>query len=314
MNQNNQLTTPQSTYDVLVIGAGIGGMSAAIYLKRAGLNVGMIDGNAPGGQLNKISDIENYPGYAKIDGPTLAYNIFDQTMKLGIKYIYGKVVTVINAESEKIVKLENEEIKAKAVIIASGRKPRDLGLENEKALTGRGISWCAICDGALFKDKDVAIIGGGNSALEGALYLENLAKSITLVHRRDEFRGDKILVDRVLKNPRLKVLYSSVVEKINETDGKLSSIDVKDLIKNENQNVKIDGLFIYIGFEPATEIYKDLNLNLNAGYIIVDSSMRTNIKGIYACGDAIQKEMYQLITAAGEGALAANSAIKDLDI
>lgn len=313
MNQNNQSINNHLTYDVIIVGAGIAGMTAAIYLKRAGVDVAMIDANAPGGQLNKIADIENYPGFLKVDGPTLAYTIFEQTLKLGVKYIYAKVETIVDNGTNKIVKCSDTEYVSKAVIIASGRKARELGLENEKKLVGKGISWCAICDGALYKDKEVIIVGGGNSALEGVKYLENVAKSITIVLRRSEFRGDAVLVEKILKIPKVKVIYDSIVSKILIKEGFLSGIEVTNNNDKKVISVKADGLFIYIGFEPASDMYKDLGLDLNSGYISVDNHMRTNRKGIYACGDAIDKEMYQLVTSAGEGAEAAHSVLNDLD-
>lgn len=311
-NQNNQPTINQLIYDTLIIGSGIAGMTAAIYAIRSGLTIAMIDASAPGGQLNKISIIENFPGFASIDGPTLAYQTFEQTMKLGVPYIYGKVLNITIDGDYKLVHMEHEVLKTKTVIIASGRKAKHLGLENEDKLTGRGISWCAICDGALYKDKDVAIVGGGNSALEGAMYLEKTAKSITLIHRRDELRGEEVLQEKVLNNPKIKVVFNSVITKINEENDLLSSIEIENLVSKETNTVKIDGLFIYIGFEPAVDLYSQLGLDLNAGYIKVDQNMKTNIKGVYACGDAIDKNFYQLVTAAGEGALAAHGVLMEL--
>lgn len=312
IQQQNQSTTNQLIYDTLIIGAGMAGMTAAIYAIRSGLNIAMIDASAPGGQLNKISIIENYPGFDNIDGPSLAFKTFEQTMKLGVPYIYGKVLKITNDGEYKAVHMENEILKTKTVIIASGRKAKHLGLENEDKLTGRGISWCAICDGSLYKNKDVAIVGGGNSALEGAMYLENIAKSITLIHRRDELRGEEVLQEKVLNSPKIKVLLNSTVKKINEENGLLKNIEIEHVSTKEAFTLDIDGLFIYIGFEPSVEIYSDLGLELNAGYIKVDQNMRTSIKGVYACGDAIDKNFYQLVTAASEGATAANGVLMEL--
>jgi thioredoxin reductase (NADPH) len=299
-------------FDVIVIGSGPAGMTASIYLKRANMNVAMIDGNAPGGQINKTALIENYPGYGKITGPELAYNMYMQTQELSIPFIYGKVINVIDKGNYKIVKLEKEEILCKSVIIATGRKARELGLNNEKELTGRGISWCAICDGSLFKDKEVAVVGGGNSALEESLYLSNIASKVYIIHRSNTFRGDMIFQEKVFSNPKIEVSFNTVIDKLNVKDKLLDSIDLKSNLTSEIKNLKISGLFIYIGFEPSIDFASSLNLNNSDGYIIVDNKMRTNVNGIYACGDIIKKDLYQITTATAEGSIAAMSVINDL--
>jgi thioredoxin reductase (NADPH) len=299
-------------FDVIVIGSGPAGMTASIYLKRANMNVAMIDGNAPGGQINKTALIENYPGYGKITGPELAYNMYMQTQELSIPFIYGKVINVIDKGNYKIVKLEKEEILCKSVIIATGRKARELGLNNEKELTGRGISWCAICDGSLFKDKEVAVVGGGNSALEESLYLSNIASKVYIIHRSNTFRGDMIFQEKVFSNPKIEISFNTVIDKLNVKDKLLDSIDLKGNLTGEVKTLKISGLFIYIGFEPSIDFASSLNLNNSDGYIIVDNKMRTNVNGIYACGDIIEKDLYQITTATAEGSIAAMSVINDL--
>jgi thioredoxin reductase (NADPH) len=300
-------------FDIVVIGSGPSGMTAAIYAKRAGLSVALIEASAPGGQINKTAKIENYPGFSTIDGPTLAYNMFTQANSLGITYKYAKVAEIIDNGDHKVVKTNKEEITCKAIIIATGRKAKELGLENEKGLTGRGIGWCATCDGPLFKDKHVAVVGGGNSALEESLQLATLVGKITLIHRRDEFRGDKILAERVINNPKIEIMYDNVITKINALDNHLDSIDIENVKTKEQKHLEIAGLFIYIGFEPALDFINNINLNMKDGYIVVDENMRTNIKNIYACGDIIKKELYQIVTAVSEGAIAAVSALRDLN-
>lgn len=299
-------------FDVLVVGSGPAGMTASIYLKRANVSVAMIDAVAPGGQVNRINKIENYLGFTEISGPTLAYNMFMQTQQLGITYKYGKVLEVIDHQDYKTVKTDKEEITCKSIIIATGRKPKELGLPNEKNLVGRGISWCAICDGPLFKNKEVVIVGGGNSALEESLYLKDIASKVTILLRSDKFRGDQIFQDRVLKEPKIEVLYNNVVTEI-KGEKSLESLEVTNNVTNEKKIVNASGLFIYIGFEPAIDMFKNLNLDLNHGYIVVDNNMRTNVKNVFACGDVISKELYQIATAIGEGAIAAISAIRDLE-
>jgi thioredoxin reductase (NADPH) len=297
-------------YDVVVVGAGCAGMTAAIYLKRFNLNVVMIEKSAPGGQINRTDKIENYPGFNIIEGPTLAMNIFMQTQNLEVEYRYGDVLNIIDKDEYKIVKTDTEEITTKAVVIASGRKPRELGLPNEKSLTGRGISWCAICDGPLFKNKEVVVVGGGNSAFQESLYLADICKKVTIIHRRNTFTADNELQEKVLNNKKIKIILDSEVITLNEKENKLASIVIKD--KNAKQKtIKSDGLFIYIGFEPVTDMVKDFDI-LENNYIVTDDNMRTKIKGIYACGDVIKKELYQITTSVGEASKAAMSAKLDL--
>lgn len=298
-------------FDVVVVGAGVAGMTAAIYLKRANMNVVMIENNAPGGQINRTSTIENYPGFEKIDGPTLAYNIFTQTQTFEIPYKYGDVIEVINKRGYKIIKTETEEIKCKAVIIATGRRPRELGLKNETNLTGKGISWCSICDGPLYKNLNVAVVGGGNGALEESIYLSEICKKVTIIHRRDYFTADKLLIEKALSKKNIEVKYSTVVTSLNESEKKLGSIDVKNTKTEKEENLEIDGLFIFIGNIPVSDMLEYTKVKRENGYINVDKKMKTNIKGIYACGDVIKKDVYQISTAVGEGATAALSLSKD---
>ena len=303
----------QLNFDVVVIGCGCSGMTAAIYLKRANKKILIIESNAPGGQINKTSIIDNYPGFISVDGPTLANNMFSQIQKLAIPYKSGNVSAIIDRGDFKIIKTNNEEITCSAIIIATGRKPRELGLENERELAGKGISWCSICDAPLFKGKDIVVVGGGNSALEESIHLSEYVNKITLIHRQNEFRGDDILQSRVLNNSKINIVYDSVITKINQDNGFFSGVEIRNLKTNENNKIDASGLFIYIGFEPATDIFKNIGVNITGSYIIVDENMRTNINNIYACGDVIKKELYQIATAVGEGARAAFSAIQDLD-
>ncbi len=299
------------TYDCVVIGAGVAGMTAAIYLKRANVNVLLLESSVPGGQINRSAKVENYPGFLEIDGPTLAMKIYEQIQNLKIEYRYGEVIDIINQENEKIVKTDKEELQCKGVIIATGRVPKELGLEQETELVGHGISWCAICDGPFFKGKDVCVVGGGNSAFEESLYLSEICNHVTIINRSEKLRADSILVEEVKTKENIQILYNSVVNTINEKDGYLSSI----LIEQEGniKEIECDGLFIYIGSKPNTHFARNLNVKMQDDYMIVDSNMRTNIKGIYACGDVIYKDVYQISTAIGEGAIAAMSFKKDTE-
>lgn len=298
-------------FEVIVIGCGCAGMTAAIYLKRANKKVLIIEEECPGGLMNKSSNIENYPGFISIDGPTLASNMFEQIQKLKISYKQGMVLDIINHNDFKIVKTKDEQITCKAIIIATGRKPKQLGLPNENKLSGRGISWCSICDAPLFKNKDVIVLGSSNSALEESLHLAGFANQVILIYQGHELK-EGILRDQVLGNSKIKVIKDSVVVKINQKNDFFSSVTIKNIKTKQKQVIKGDGLFIYIGFESAAKIFKKLGIKIIADYIIVDEDMRTNVNNIYACGDVIKKKLYQIVTAVGEGATAAHSAILDL--
>lgn len=296
-------------YEVVVVGCGPAGITSAIYLKRANINVCIIEKSAPGGQLNKSSTIENYPGFTKITGPELAYNFYNQINNLNISFINEEVIEIIDKKDYKIVKTNKQEITCKGVILALGRKPRTFDNNNIRSLEGKGVSYCSICDGPLFKGEDVSIIGGGNSALEEALFLSDICKSVTIIHRRDIFRGDKILIDKVLNKDNIKVLYNSVVVKFNKKNDILESIDINENGKIINLTVK--ACFIFIGYVPATSFLDNLDILDEKGYIKTDKNLRTDIPFIYACGDTINKNVYQIVTATGEGATAAISFIND---
>lgn len=293
-----------NNYDVVVIGAGVAGMTAALYLKRSGLNPIIIEKLVPGGQINRSALVENYPGVISTDGPTIASNIFTQVMQLGIEYKNATVEQIINDNNNKKVILNDRIINTRAIIIATGRHPKELGLANEKALTGRGISWCAICDGYFFKNQEVAVVGGGDSALEETLFLSKICKKVYLIHRRDTFKAGNSLQEKVKELPNVEFMPNSNIIEINEENNKLSNIIIEN---NETKQTKLEvaGLFIYIGSEPDTQNFRDLNILDENGYILVDKNYETNVKGIYACGDVIQKNLYQLTTAVGDASTAA---------
>lgn len=294
-------------YDLIIIGMGISGISAGIYAKNGGLNVLLLEENTPGGLLNKINEITNYPGFSKINGTDLALNLFNTIIDMKIPYKITKVINISLDNEIKIVKTENEEFKSKNVIIATGRKNRLLDLENETKLLGKGISTCAICDGNLYKDKVIAVVGGGNTALEETLYLSNLASKIYLIHRRDTFRGEVSLVEKVKSRDNIEVVYNSNVTKLNEENNILKSI-----IINNNQELLINGLFIFIGFVPNNNFVSNLDILDNDGYIVVNNNFETKIKGIYAIGDCIKKDVYQLVTSASDGVMASLDIIKKM--
>ena len=287
----------KSSFDCIIIGAGIAGLTAAIYLKRAGKNVVIIEKSMPGGQILKTNSIKNYPGFLEIDGFGLIRKVLDQTDNLNIEIIKEEVLEINNLE----VKTNKNTYQTKNIILATGRKPRILGLENEEELIGKGISFCASCDGNLYKNENVAVVGGGNTAFEDAIYLSNICKNVTLIHRNDNYRAEEYLIEELKQKENVTFAPNEKVEKLNTKDGFLESIETN------NNTYKIKGLFVAIGQVPS--IIKIDSLNQENGYIIVNEKMETNIKGIYACGDCIKKDVYQLTTAAAEGTIVAFSII-----
>lgn len=284
-------------HKVVILGSGIAGMTAGIYLKRGGLDVLVVEDNIPGGVLNEIPSIENYPGYEEISGPDLAMNIYNQLTKLGVK-ILNKKITSIDLDNKTI----NNNIKYEYLVIATGRKSRMLSLEHEKELLGKGISTCALCDGFFYKDKKVAVVGGGSSSLTEALYLSKICKEVIIIHRRDKMTADKYLIDKVNSTKNIKVLYNSNVTKYNLSNNKLTSV-----IINNKDNLEVEGVFLAIGSTPNSEIF---NVNKDNNYIIVDSNYMTNIDKVYAIGDVIKKDYYQLSTATSDAVVAASNIIK----
>lgn len=289
------------TYDLIIVGGGIAGITAAIYAKRSNLNVLIIEKNAIGGLLNKISEIKNYPGFTSINGYELTEKLYDQIKELEVPI---KLEEVINIELDNIdlkrVVTKEEEYLTKSVLITTGRIPKKIGLENESNLYGRGLSTCALCDGNFFKGKDVAVIGGGNSALQEALYLANIVNKVYLIHRRDEFRADENLIKEVKNNPKITIVYNATVTNINEENNVVKSITL-----NGEKIIEVSGVFVYIGFIPGTNFIERLGITNESGYIITNGLGQTKIPGIFAAGDIIDKQVYQLVTAASEAAIAA---------
>ena len=284
-------------YDLIIIGMGISGISAAIYAKRANLKVLMIEGSAPGGTLNKITNVENYPGISSVSGPNFAFNLFTKVQELEIEYKIEEVTDIIT--DTKTIKTKNNVYQAKNILIATGRRPKLLGLDKEETLLGKGISTCALCDGALYKNKEVAVIGGGSSALAESIHLSKLVKKVYLIHRREEFRGEDTLVEEVKNINNIELVLNNEIKELKEENDILTGLILKD-----GQELNVSALFIYIGFIPNTSFIENSDIKLDKGYIIVDKGGETNISGIYASGDVTKKDTYQLINAASEGALA----------
>lgn len=288
--------------DVLVIGGGPGGMSAAEYSSRYGYNTILTDPSGCGGQMMLISEVENYPGFPSSTGYELAENMEKQCTNSGVRIEYLYVKEIIKSGMNFRCLTDKEEIKAKAIIIATGAKHKELGIPGEKEYSGRGVSYCATCDGPFFKGKTVAVIGGGDSALSDALYLSNITNKVILIHRRDTFRAQKILVDRIYQKENIKLMLKKNVLKINGDGNKVTSITL-----NNEETIYTDGVFIFVGTKPSSEPFLPL-LDNKDGYIITDEKMRTNIRGIFAVGDVRNTPLRQIVTATGDGAIASKSA------
>ena len=283
-------------FDIIIIGMGISGITAGIYAKRSNKKVLLIDKGMPGGLLNNIDKVSNYPGVPEITGPEFAEVLEKQVKALDIPYVLEEVKSLeLNEETKKVI-TENNTYEAKRVVLAMGRKPKYLGLDNEKSLLGKGLSTCAVCDAFFYKNENIAIVGTGNSALQEALYLANIVGHIYIINRRDDFRGEEILVENIKKNPKIEIIYNANIESMNEENNKLSSITL-----DNGTTLNVKGVFIYVGYRPATEFIPKEILDEN-GYVKVNEKLETEIKGVYAIGDIINKDTYQLITAASDGA------------
>ena len=288
--------------NVVVIGSGIAGMTCAIYLKRGGLEPLVIEEGAPGGQLNKINQIDNYPGFIHTDGPTLGAEVYSQVENLEIEYLYDKVTKVNLKKEDKIIYTAGgKEIKCKYLVIATGRLSKKLFNDDDR-YAGKGISYCALCDGNLYKGLDVAVAGGGASAMEEAAYLSDICKSVTMIVRNDKLNGDQALIDKVNSKNNIKYVYNTSVSEYNIENGKLAGVTLEN-----GDKLSVNGLFISIGSVPSADIF---DVEKDKGFIIVDNECMTNIENVYACGDVIKKNVYQLTTAAGEGTTVAYSIIK----
>ncbi|MFU0792134.1 MAG: thioredoxin-disulfide reductase [Virgibacillus proomii] len=297
-------------YDVIIAGAGPAGMTAAVYASRANLETLMIERGIPGGQMANTEDVENYPGYEHILGPELSNKMFEHAKKFGAEYAYGDIKEVIDHGDYKTIVAGDKEYNTRSVIITTGAQYKKLGIPGEEELGGRGVSYCAVCDGAFFKGKNLIVIGGGDSAVEEGIYLTRFANKVTIVHRRDELRAQRILQDRAFDNEKIEFIWDTVVEKINEQDGKVGSVTLKNKKTGEVYDHDIDGVFVYIGMVPLSEPFKSLGITNEDGYIPTNENMETPIPGIFAAGDIREKTLRQIVTATGDGSIAAESAIK----
>lgn len=296
-------------YDTIIIGAGPAGMTAALYVARSNLKVALLERGIPGGQMNNTSDIENYPGYANISGPELAEKMFEPLENLGVEHLFGSVEKIEHQGAIKKVFTEDEIFETKTLIIATGAVHRHLGVPGEEELNSRGVSYCAVCDGAFFRDEDLLVVGGGDSAVEEAVFLTRFAKTVTIIHRRDELRAQKLLQERAFANEKIHFIWDSVVKEI-KGDKRVSSVMVENVKTGEISEHEFGGVFIYVGLDPVSEFAKDLGIANEAGWIVTDNHMKTAISGIYAIGDVREKDLRQVTTAVGDGAVAGQEVYK----
>lgn len=295
-------------YDVVILGAGPAGLTAGIYAARGGLSVAIVENQAPGGQAALTAEIENYPGFETISGFDLTARMVAQCEGLGVVFVYDNPVNVSLEGAVKTVETAySGTVEGRALIIATGALPRPLGVPRESELLGGGVSYCATCDGAFFRGKPVAVVGGGNTAVEDALYLERFASEVYLIHRRDALRADALLSERITKST-VKILWDTVVTDLVGSP-RLQSLNVKNVKTGETSSVRVDGFFIAAGRKPASEGLNGVALD-ESGYILTDDEMRTNIDGVFAAGDVRRKSLRQVVTAAADGALAAENAVK----
>lgn len=298
-------------YDVLVIGGGPAGMTASIYAKRAGLEVAMIERLAPGGQLINYQSLDNYTGFIG-DAPTLVTLMHKQTLDTGVEILSGEVlkIEVDEKEVKHIITAEGVTYTAKAVILATGNIPKKLNVENEEPFLYRGISWCAICDGPFYKGKNVIVVGGGKSGVEEGHYLTNIAKHVTLIHHSEKLKAEAVSIKLLESAKNVTVMLNSKITKFLDTNGKLSGALVVNKVTGQEVVVPTDGVFIYVGMIPVTDMVKHLNVYDERGYLVVNARMETAIPGLFGAGDVNQKEIRQVATAVGDGAIAAQFAAK----
>lgn len=300
-------------FDVAVVGGGPAGLTAGIYCARSGMKTLLVERAILGGQISLCSAIENYPGFPQgISGVELAARFEDQAKKFGVETVWGEVQSISCGGSLKKVELMDKTFSAKTMIIAIGTEPRKLGIPGESEFRGKGVSYCATCDGAFYKDKEIVVIGGGNSAVQEAIFLTKFASKVSLVHRRDRLRADQILADRAVSEPKMEMVWDSVPLSVNGS-GAVASVTVKNVKDGSKKDIPCDGVFIYIGESPNTGLFKGVLELSPEGFIIVDNFMKTSCIGVFAAGDVCHKNFRQIATAVGDGAIAADTARKYLE-
>ncbi|PID02960.1 MULTISPECIES: thioredoxin-disulfide reductase [unclassified Sporosarcina] len=307
------MTTEEKIYDVIIVGAGPAGMTAAVYTSRGNMSTLMLERGVPGGQMANTEEIENYPGFESILGPDLSTKMFDHAKRFGAEYAYGDVTKIEDGREFKTIYVGEKQYKARAIILATGAEYRKIGVPGEEELTGRGVSYCAVCDGAFFRNKDIVVIGGGDSAVEEGSYLTRFANKVTIIHRRDTLRAQKIVQERAFANEKIDFIWNSTVKQVNEKDGKIGSLTLVSTEDGSEREMETEGMFVYIGLDPITGPFKDLGILDENGYIETNDIMETKIPGIFAAGDVREKLLRQVVTATGDGSIAAQAAQKYIE-
>lgn len=298
--------------DVIVVGGGPGGLTAALYASRANLKTVIIEQGIPGGEVNNTAEVENYPGFEKVSGPDLAQHFYQSAMAFGAQLVYGQVSKVDLEGDLKRVHTDQVVYLAPVVILSTGAQHKKLGVLGEERLAGRGVSYCAVCDGFFFRGKDVFVVGGGDSAVEEGAYLTQFANKVTLIHRRDQLRAQKVLQERAFANEKMEFLWDSVVDEI-QGDEAVTSLKIRSLKTEEVHQVEGQGVFIYVGLVPNSQLVADLGVTDSEGWIETDQHMQTSIPGLFAVGDVRQAPLRQIATAVGDGALAGHMAYQYLN-
>lgn len=299
-------------YDVVVIGAVPGGMTAALYAARANLSVAMLDRGVYGGQMNNTDDIENYPGFTSIKGPELSEKMYQSAINSGVEFVYGDVQQItLDSEQVKHIKTDSDELIANAVIIATGATHRKLGVPGEDKFACKGVSYCAVCDGAFFRNKDVAVVGGGDSAISEGLYLANVTKNVNVIHHRDKLRAQQVLQDRAFNNQKMDFTWNSNVKEIVGDDTYVTGVKVQR--NGHDETIPTSGVFIYIGNVPNSKMFANLNITDEQGWILTNDEMETSVPGIFAIGDVRKKKLRQITTAVGDGGIAGQNAYEYLE-
>ena len=302
-------------YDVVIIGAGPAGLTAALYAGRARIKTVLFERGIPGGQLLNTEAIEDYPGFDHITGPELAQRMADQAVKFGVDLKTSRVTAIRRHGDKKIIETEDGEYLADYVILTAGGEPKKLDIPGEKEFQGRGVSQCAVCDGAFFKEEEVAVVGGGDAALEEGVFLTRYAKRVYIIHRRTQFRAQAILVEAARKNPKVELITNAIVTEIVGDDGQVKQVILKDVLTGATRSLTVTGVFVFIGFQPNVQFFdhRDHVEHDPLGFLVTDSTMQTSLPGLYAAGDVRSQLTRQITTAVGDATTAAIDAVKKLE-
>ena len=302
-------------FDVVIIGAGPAGLTAALYAGRARVKTVLLERGAPGGQLLNTEAIEDYPGFDHITGPELAQRMADQAAKFGVQIETARVTAIHRRGDKRVVQTEDGEYLADYVILTAGGEPLKLGIPGETEFQGRGVSQCAVCDGAFFKEEEVAVVGGGDAALEEGVFLTRFAKKVYIIHRREQFRAQAILVEAARKHPKVELITNAIVTEVKGEDGQVKEISLKDVVTGQTRPLKVTGLFVFIGFQPNVQFFdhREHVEHDPLGFLVTDATMQTSLPGLYAAGDVRSQLTRQITTAVGDATTAAIDAVKKLE-